>query len=210
MNRFREGGDETVSVAPQGGESGIRSDGDSVPIELVQVRTLVGVGHLGAQGAVRGDDLHPGATARQVLGARGTLVGAVLVEHEHLFARLDLPAEDVPQSGRVLPSLEVADVRQASSGDDHHVGALCPHVGRLRERVQADVDAEALDAAREPVGDPGELAAPRRSRREQDLTTELSRRLEEDDLVTALRAHPRRLQTSGAAAHDEHSTPRAG
>ena len=134
---------------------------------------------------------------------------AVVVVDKHPAIRLRVTAQHVPHRRDVLRSLEMAHVGESAGGHDHDVRTLGGDIAGICERVQSNVDAEPLDSITQPVRNAGQLPAPRRPRREQDLTAERVRGFEQDHIVTALRAHPCRLQTAAAAAHDYDAPPRS-
>ena len=79
------------------------------------------------------------------LGGGHAGMRAVVVIEEHARGGLRRAGQDVPARGREgVAGVEEARVRHAAGRDDHDVGVLGHHVGRLGIGVVADLDAEPL------------------------------------------------------------------
>ena len=119
---------QAVAFALDPAQAVVRGQAHPPGVEALQVRREVGGADLVRAHAVRSHELDGGAARGEELRRARGLVVAVVVEDEHLGARLDLPAEHVPHAHHVLRALEPLHVRHPSGGDHHDVRALREHV----------------------------------------------------------------------------------
>ena len=103
----------------------------------------------------------------------------------------------------MLRSVDPVEIGDAAGGDDHDIDILRPGLLGLQVPVELHLDPERLELPDAPVDEPDEVPAPVRLHREEHLPAERAGCLDEAHLVTALGAHPRRLQSARAAARDQ-------
>ena len=130
---------------------------------------------------------------------------AVIVVEQDAAGWLDIAAQHVPDAGhQIFARIQERRVRHPAGGHDHHVRRQRQHVLGLGVAVEAEIDPEQLDLAREPARDPGDLLAPGRLGGQVDLAAEAIGGLEQDHLVAAQAGHPGRLHAAHAAADHHH------
>ncbi len=186
-------------------------DGDVVLGEGPQVRRRVRASDVGCERPLRRDELHRRPATRQQLGSVERRLGTVVVEDQDAAVWVDCTGHHVPGvAHQAFVLAKEGRVRDATRGDDHHIGVLREHGHRVGEGTEPELDTGVLGLRHPPVDDADQVTSAGRGRRQPHLATRDVGRLHHHHFVPSLAQHAGGLESSrtGAHHHDPAALPR--
>ena len=180
----------------------VRRHADTHRVEIGEINWVVAGADIVRSHAVRRYELHLGTARGEEVRRAWALMVPVVVIDQHLGARLDLAPEHIPDARDMLAALNPFRIRHSSGSDHHDVRRFGQNVLRFGVSVEMHGRAQTIDLRRQPLGNPEQVLAPCRPRRQHDLAAGLPGSLEDRYLMPAQRRDASGLQPRRPGSHD--------